>query len=77
MLVYDKEKNIYLLAKPIKESLEKYKILIFYQNIRILSPKERHNNRKNENIKKVLVLSKEFNKIFTKAIEIAFTDSIL
>lgn len=82
MIVQDKgrKQNIYvsILAKPTRELPEKSSILIFYQKASYGRNKEKSNNERNKNIRReVLLLSKEFDKLFAEAIEVALTDTFL
>lgn len=76
MIVYDKDKEEYIyisiLTKPTQKVPISHRIVIFYQKIYYV----KYSNKKNKNITKELeMLSEEFDKRFTEAIEVAFTDT--
>lgn len=74
MIVYDKDKEEYIsiLTKPTQKVTINHRIVIFYQKIYYV----KYFNKKNKNItKEVEMLSEEFDKRFTEAIEVAFIDT--
>ena len=74
MIVYDKDKEEYIsiLTKPTQKVTINHRIVIFYQKIYYV----KYSNKKNKNItKEVEMLSEEFDKRFTEAIEVAFIDT--
>ena len=74
MIVYDKDKEEYIsiLTKPTQKVNINHRIVIFHQKIYYV----KYSNKKNKNItKEVEMLSEEFDKWFTEAIEVAFIDT--